>query len=625
MAAVAATAAFVVVPASSAGATGWSAPHALFPSAMAAYRQSGTMNAGGDVAAVSLSDDHRDVVLYERPAGGRGTTTVVGSATRVDDPQVALSDTGAIAVAWVDTKNGDEAHVAVRPAGSSSFRAPVDAAATRYGDGMNPEDNVRIGIDDAGEVAFAWATGASTLHWGLIGTDGALGTTGTASASSSLSFSVSMNAAGDAVVGWSQTSSNAADDAVRASIRPAGGAFGTPATADSGSAGGDPSTAIDAAGDVAIAYTDWVGGHNGLRVATLPAGGTFGAPVDVSAAGADTENPSVALAGDGTAVVSWSPAYPAFGGRYAARAVTLAGATAGPITTFSASSYGRSQTVLRPDGSGAVLMLATDGLYIAERNSDGTFEPATLITAAAETNGSGGPGAVGAVDAQDGMAVFWPDSASSVSLSYYDLDTPHLSDVAVPAAGTSGTPLAFAATASAPLGWATIDWDFGDGQTAGGARVSHTYAAAGTYTVTATLTDAAGNTDPATATRTVVVAQAPAPPSTGDTGQETRTPAPAPMPSPAPRPATPKPAPHAAAQCKVPSLAGLTTAAAKKKLAAAHCRLGTVTTPKRYKKSKGLVIRAQSRRAGTRTAAGAKVSVTLGVKPKRPASHRRVR
>jgi beta-lactam-binding protein with PASTA domain len=68
--------------------------------------------------------------------------------------------------------------------------------------------------------------------------------------------------------------------------------------------------------------------------------------------------------------------------------------------------------------------------------------------------------------------------------------------------------------------------------------------------------------------------------------------------------------------CKVPSLTNHTKAGAKAMLRRAHCVLGKVTTPKKYKNRKGLVIRRQSRKAGTKTKAGAHVSVTLGVKPK---------
>ena len=53
---------------------------------------------------------------------------------------------------------------------------------------------------------------------------------------------------------------------------------------------------------------------------------------------------------------------------------------------------------------------------------------------------------------------------------------------------------------------ATFTWDFGDGGSAAGATASHVYAAAGSYVVTVTATDAVGNAT--TLTRTVVVASA---------------------------------------------------------------------------------------------------------------------
>ena len=64
--------------------------------------------------------------------------------------------------------------------------------------------------------------------------------------------------------------------------------------------------------------------------------------------------------------------------------------------------------------------------------------------------------------------------------------------------------MSFSAAANDPDGDAvTYVWDFGDTGQAGGQQVSHTYAAAGTYTATVTVTDAGGKSGTATVTITV--------------------------------------------------------------------------------------------------------------------------
>ncbi len=67
---------------------------------------------------------------------------------------------------------------------------------------------------------------------------------------------------------------------------------------------------------------------------------------------------------------------------------------------------------------------------------------------------------------------------------------PALSNASIPSTGTTGTPSSFSIQAtdtwSGLDGPITIHWDFGDGTTASGGSVSHTYTNPGTYTVTVT-------------------------------------------------------------------------------------------------------------------------------------------
>ena len=70
--------------------------------------------------------------------------------------------------------------------------------------------------------------------------------------------------------------------------------------------------------------------------------------------------------------------------------------------------------------------------------------------------------------------------------------------------------------------------------------------------------------------------------------------------------------------CKVPKLANLTLARARRALSKAHCKLGKVVKPRRPKRGRppALVVRSFSPKAGAIRADGAKVKLTLGPKPK---------
>ena len=69
--------------------------------------------------------------------------------------------------------------------------------------------------------------------------------------------------------------------------------------------------------------------------------------------------------------------------------------------------------------------------------------------------------------------------------------------------------------------------------------------------------------------------------------------------------------------CVVPKLRGDSLATARKRLTAAHCKLGKVTDPK-GSAGKSLVVRSTSPKAGRREKNGSKVAVTLKVKATTP-------
>ncbi len=85
---------------------------------------------------------------------------------------------------------------------------------------------------------------------------------------------------------------------------------------------------------------------------------------------------------------------------------------------------------------------------------------------------------------------------------------PHASFVANPASGPPSTVFAFDGSASSDSDGSIVAyaWSFGDGESGNGSSITHSYAAAGTYSVTLTVTDDKGAAGSATSNVTVVAA-----------------------------------------------------------------------------------------------------------------------
>ncbi len=127
-------------------------------------------------------------------------------------------------------------------------------------------------------------------------------------------------------------------------------------------------------------------------------------------------------------------------------------------------------------------------------------------------------------DQDGGVPVFFTPNSNSggvLDASAWDAGGPNLTASGVPSTAIAGQPVTLGAS-FADL-WSDLaaapSWSFGDGTSANGASVSHTYAAAGTYTIDVTSADGLGNTTTTPYTITVT-----APPSTITTPTSTTTP-----------------------------------------------------------------------------------------------------
>jgi PKD repeat protein len=100
----------------------------------------------------------------------------------------------------------------------------------------------------------------------------------------------------------------------------------------------------------------------------------------------------------------------------------------------------------------------------------------------------------------------WDDSGD---LTLASVNRPPVANfVATPAATTVGTPIGFNGSASTDVGGSITGyaWNFGDGTTGSGVTASHSYATAGTYSVSLTVTDNAGLTNSIASSVTITAA-----------------------------------------------------------------------------------------------------------------------
>ena len=120
-------------------------------------------------------------------------------------------------------------------------------------------------------------------------------------------------------------------------------------------------------------------------------------------------------------------------------------------------------------------------------------------------------------------AIGFIGEATDARVSVLDVTPPAIVAATVPAAAATGAAVAMATQVSDA--WSTLatgqpSWNFGDGTTGAGLAVSHAYAKAGSYTVTVSAADAAGN-PAAPVTRQIVVTTPAGPPPPGAPGTPT--------------------------------------------------------------------------------------------------------
>jgi len=496
--------------------TALAAPTWLAPSNLSAPGHSGEdpqlgIDQAGDTVAVWVRFDGSNEIVQaaDRPAGGSWAAAVNLSAAGEDaeDPRLAVDPAGDAVAVW---RRYDGSNVvieaAVRTAGGS-WGAPVRLSA-----GGENADEPSVGLDRAGNAVAVWrrydgfddivqaATRAAGGAWQApIDLSDA--------GQNAYEPQIAVDEGGDAVAVWAR--SDGSHTIIQAANRPVNGSWGT--SVDLSAAGenaAEPQVAVDAAGDAIAVWQRFNGADNVVQAAARPAGGIWQSPVDLSESAEDASYPEVAVTPGGDAVAVWE----VFDGSdYLIQAATQAagGTWQGPVDLSAPGNDAEEPQVgVDPAGDAVAAWVRYDGtddiVQAATRAAGGTWQPGVNLSAPGEN----GEEPQVAVDQEGDAAAAWSRSDGSdaiVQVSGYDAAGPQLRSLSIPKTGTVGAPLSFSV---APLDvWSALGattWSFGDGATATGTTVSHTFAAPGTYTVKVTGADALGNLS--TATGAVAVA-----------------------------------------------------------------------------------------------------------------------
>ena len=503
----------------------------------------GQGNATAAWVEIDDTTDDGQVMVSRRPAGGSWSAAApVAGPNAPDAAALGVAPDGTLLLVWTDDNPaiGGQRHL-------EAARAPANGSFTGLPSPDSSEFGVRspvIRFDSSGNalVAFVQSDGNSNpvLRVARLGA-GAAAWDPTALISTGLPLetyrgvSLAISPSGDASVTWGHaTTAPGTPTRILGAGRPAGtGIWGAVRTLDpqvpatnsgetSVTYSGSTATAVWALAS-AVRRTSWTG-------AAVPVAATL-TNVATGVAGFGT---AAATSSDGGVFATWTDRPAAGGTVFTARGLRLAGASSAGQALNDAGSSAAAPALVA-DGSGRVtsawMQTGTAGGTVAMRaaQTSGTFAfPASdVVDPAVGSNGAVNcsnqavaPCAsprLATTPAGDVIATW--STGSEVRWSVLDLTPPAVAEFSAPTESAPGSDLTFSMTTADDWVTPTVSWDFGDGNQASGSPVTHRFAAAGTYTVTGTATDAAGNK----ATRTTVVTV---------TATPSQEPPPAPLPPP---------------------------------------------------------------------------------------------
>jgi PKD domain len=469
------------------------------------------LDAAGDAVAIWNRRNGAGELVIEaasRPAGGAWSTPTALSAPGAGafQPQIAVNGAGDAVAVWVGTAGGIEA--AARPA-NGTWSTQSTRLSPPGGLAVEPQ----LALNAAGDAVAVWTqvTGGNRTAEAAVRPAGGDWSTQAIQISptgkQASEARVGLDARGEAVAIW-RSDSAGARPAIETASRPVGGAWSTPPTGLSDPAfiaNDQPQLAVNPAGEaVAVWRVTKVGNRTFLEFAGRLPGRAW---VPLGPADDIGSSPQIAINPKGDAVAVWTGNDPNGNVIEAALEPALGGWGAHPVKLSDPSTQADGPDVAI-DAAGDTVAIwrraegGTTVIETASRRFSGAWSAPTKLTGPEPTSPEFPQISLDA--AGDGLAV-WKHNLQTDSVirtAAYDATPPQLRSLAIPPTAVAGEPLSLSvAPFDAFSTQVSTQWNFGDGSgSSPGATVNHTYAAPGTYTVTATATDQAFNSASATAT-----------------------------------------------------------------------------------------------------------------------------
>jgi hypothetical protein len=409
------------------------------------------MNSRGDAVAVWAGAGDHSIQAVVRSHGGawQPPVAVFAGEESVSRPDVAVNAQGGAVVVWEQVNSQEDGRekiqASVLPAGGS-WQPPE----TVSGEGENA-NLPTVATDDDGDAVASWQRWGSPNNERIQAAHMSAGGSWQApvdlTTPGEISFEpqVAMDPQGDATIVFEHyMGSNTVIESV---ARPAGGTW-QPAVkiSEEGETGFEPQIAAGPQGSAVAVWAQSKGSSSIVEGAARPVGSAWQPPVSVSVKGEQALDPQIAVDSEGDALAVWE-------------------------SKFDQGQIGHRETIegaALPVGGSWQVPAELPGYESSEEPTEGSQSPSVALS-------------VG------GGASVWlhRNGTNQVVQGTSDgVTTPLLQSLSIPATGTRAQPVAFSVSPLDP--WSQLartTWSFGDGSSATGTSVFHTYSATGSYPV----------------------------------------------------------------------------------------------------------------------------------------------